>query len=350
MRWSLERFSGDERCERVLVVHAGDQREQVTAITGSLPKVEMIEGGETRRESVRNALEHLFKAGGPRLVLIHDAARPFLPTTVIDHILDRLSACAGVVPVLAVTDTMVVAEQDLVGDVVPRQSLRRVQTPQGFQFDAILDAHRQWTGGDATDDAQMLRAAGSEIHMVDGSPELEKITFPEDFALAENGSKPALRIAMGMGYDVHRLVAGKELWLGGVSIPHSHGLSGHSDADAALHALTDAILGALAEGDIGQHFPPSDPQWKGTASWQFLDFARERATIRGGDIQSVDLTIICEAPKIAPYREAIRNRIADILQLSVDRISVKATTTEGLGFAGRREGIAAQAIVSLSLP
>lgn len=354
LRWSVETFAKDTRCDRVLVVIGDGQEDKARAALDGLDTVIFVTGGATRQMSVRKGLEALeASAGHPDLVLIHDAARPFVPLPVVDRLLDALSDSLGAVPVLEVADTMAATADGHLGNVVPRETLRRVQTPQAFDLSAILAAHRATDDDLASDDAQLLRRHGRAVAMVEGANELNKFTYAEEFAMAERTPYPSptpSRIAIGMGYDVHRLVAGKPLWLGGIEIAHSHGLSGHSDADAALHALTDAILGALAEGDIGQHFPPSDPQWKGASSDRFLDFAGERVRERGGDIHSVDLTIICEAPKIGPHRAAMQLRIADILQLPSDRISVKATTTEGLGFAGRREGIAAQAVVSIALP
>ena len=351
VRWSAEFFASDPLCDQVIISIGPDQAGMAAAALQDVGKIRMIEGGTTRRLSVKNSLETLAeKESEPEFVLIHDAARPFVAKPVVERLLDGLAYAQGAVPVLAVADTIVEAEGDLAGSVMPREQMRRVQTPQAFHYSTIMAAHALWTGDEASDDAQMLRAKGGNVIMVDGSTALNKITFPDEFAMAENMLNRPKRMAIGMGYDVHRLVVGKELWLGGIRIEHSHGLSGHSDADAALHALTDAVLGALAEGDIGQHFPPSDPQWKGASSDKFLEFAGQRVLARQGEIHALDLTIICEAPKIGPHREAMRARISEILQLPLERISVKATTTEGIGFSGRREGIAAQAIASIALP
>ncbi|MBK5264176.1 MAG: 2-C-methyl-D-erythritol 2,4-cyclodiphosphate synthase, partial [Alphaproteobacteria bacterium] len=267
-----------------------------------------------------------------------------------DRLLGALDHRSGAIPVLPVVDTLAHGDT-ILGDGVDRTGLVRVQTPQAFDFNTILAAHRVWNDAmDASDDAQIVRAAGHDVILVEGDSMLEKLTYPGDFALAEQRLVGQCSTRTGMGYDVHRLVADVPLWLGGVHIPHDKGLSGHSDADVALHALTDAIFGALAEGDIGSHFPPSDPQWRGAASVIFLEHARERVAARGGQIAHVDLTIICEAPKIGPHRDAMRSRIAEILRITPDQVGVKATTTEGLGFAGRGEGIAAQAIATLTLP
>jgi 2-C-methyl-D-erythritol 4-phosphate cytidylyltransferase/2-C-methyl-D-erythritol 2,4-cyclodiphosphate synthase len=279
-------------------------------------------------------------------VLIHDAARPFLPGKVIDRLLVALDGADAAVPALTVVDTLARLEGGL-GETVDRSGLVRVQTPQAFHHDVILRAHRQWTGGKATDDAQIARAAGIKVEAVEGDAMLEKITHAADFAAAEARLVSALISRTGMGFDVHRLEAGRPLWLGGVLIPHEKGLAGHSDADVALHAMVDALLGAIGAGDIGQHFPPSDPQWQGADSGRFSEHARNLVHAAGGIIDHVDLTIICEAPKIGPYRDMIRARIAQLLSVEAAQISVKATTTEGLGFAGRGEGIAAQAIATV---
>ena len=231
-----------------------------------------------------------------------------------------------------------------------REGLVRVQTPQAFRLDVIRQAHAIWAGAAATDDAQMARAAGFEVAIVEGSPMLDKITQPGDFEQAEQKLSANLTPRTGSGFDVHRLGAGEELWLGGILIPHDKGLIGHSDADVALHALTDALLGALGDGDIGSHFPPSDPQWRGVASHRFVEHAARLIRAAGGIIDHVDLTIICEAPKIGAHRAAMREAIATMLGVSLTRVSVKATTTEGLGFAGRGEGIAAQALANIRLP
>ena len=278
-------------------------------------------------------------------MLIHDAARPFVPAAVIDRLLAALDAHDGAVPVVPVVDTLLRG-----GEIVDREGLARVQTPQAFRTAAVMTAHRDWPGdADATDDAQMVRASGGAVTTVAGDPWLEKITRAEDFALAEARLAARASFRTGSGYDVHRLAADEELWLGGVLIPHDRGLAGHSDADVALHALTDAILGAVGAGDIGTHFPPSDARWRGASSDRFLAHAGTLVAEAGGRIEHVDLTIICEAPRIGPHRDAIRARIADILALDRERVSVKATTTEGLGFTGRGEGIAAQAAATVKL-
>jgi 2-C-methyl-D-erythritol 4-phosphate cytidylyltransferase/2-C-methyl-D-erythritol 2,4-cyclodiphosphate synthase len=307
-------------------------------------------GGGTRRDSVRNGLEELAQAGDVDVVMIHDAARPFLPPAVIDRLIDGLDRHPGAVPVLPVVDTLA-RRGDGLGETVARDDLVRVQTPQAFRFPDIFAAHRSWPADrEATDDAQIARAAGLAVAVVAGDPMLEKITLPEDFARAEQRLAASLVSRTGLGFDVHASAEGEELWLGGLLIPHPRGLKGHSDADVVLHALTDAILGAIGEGDIGTHFPPSDPRWRGAASSRFVEHAVSLVAGRGGRIDHADMTIICEAPKIGPHREAMRAHVAGLLQVHAGRVSIKATTTERLGFTGRGEGIAAQAVVTVRLP
>ncbi|WP_176591143.1 bifunctional 2-C-methyl-D-erythritol 4-phosphate cytidylyltransferase/2-C-methyl-D-erythritol 2,4-cyclodiphosphate synthase [Sphingobium sp. EM0848] len=333
-----------------VVVGAGQESAARAALAGR-PIAAIVEGADSRRGSVRAGLEQIAGSGGAARILIHDAARPALPASVIDRLLAALEHAVGAIPVLPVADTLVRHQDNRAGEVANRDALARVQTPQAFDFNTVLAAHRAWDiAREATDDAQMVRHQGSDVMLVAGDERLEKLTYPQDFARAERSLAAARSTRVGMGYDVHRLADKEELWLGGIQIPHDRGLSGHSDADVALHAIVDALLGALAEGDIGSHFPPSDPQWRGVASSRFLEYAAERVAKRDGTIEHVDLTIICEAPKIGPHRDAMRARIAEILALPLDRVSVKATTTERLGFAGRREGIAAQAVATLSLP
>jgi 2-C-methyl-D-erythritol 4-phosphate cytidylyltransferase/2-C-methyl-D-erythritol 2,4-cyclodiphosphate synthase len=330
-----------------VVIGAGQEAAYAAAI-GDRPLPAPVIGGATRQQSVRNGLE-LLSAGDAERVLIHDAARPFLPAPVIDRLLGALDDHEGAVPVLDVVDTLARRDGDL-GEAVPRDGLVRVQTPQAFHLDAIAWAHAQWSGPDATDDAQVARAAGLAIATVPGDAALEKLTYDADFARA--GDRLAARFVSrtGLGFDVHAFAPGSSVWLGGVEIPHGRGLAGHSDADVALHALTDAILGALAAGDIGDHFPPGDPKWKGAPSHLFLEHARTLVEAAGGRIDHVDVTIVCEAPRIGPHRTAMRDRIAALLVLPATRVSVKATTTERLGFAGRGEGIGAQAVATLRLP
>ncbi|MGY2736425.1 2-C-methyl-D-erythritol 2,4-cyclodiphosphate synthase [Sphingomonas sp. UYP23] len=364
--------------DRVIVVIGAGQE---AALRDAVGDVEYVIGGATRRLSVLAGLAALAQdrrpaegrgrpvsagdagpmavpasagaTNGVERVLIHDAARPFLTAAVIDRLLSALDDHDGAVPALPVADTLAKGETDL-GETVSRDSLHRIQTPQAFAFSTALAAHRGWpndeAGHEPTDDAQMVRAAGGRVALVAGDPMLEKITHPADFAAAEERLATTLRTRMATGFDVHRLEVGEELWLGGVLIPHDKGLSGHSDADVALHAITDALLGTIAAGDIGTHFPPSDPQWRGADSAQFLQHAASLITERGGIIDFVDLTLMCEEPKIGPHRAAMRDRIADLLQLDADQVSIKATTTERLGFTGRGEGIAAQAAATVRVP
>ena len=344
-----EAIAGHGAIDAVFVVVADGQQHVARALLGD--EVQVVAGADSRRGSVRAGLEAIDAAGGADIVLIHDAARPFLPAAVVDRLLEALADSEGAIPTLPVADTLVREDGGTMADTVKRTQLHRVQTPQAFRFATILAAHRAWDEArDATDDAQILRASGHDVMLVQGDERLEKLTYRQDFARAEALLAPAYVTRVGMGYDVHRLAPGEPLWLGGVLVPHDRGLAGHSDADVALHAMVDAMLGALADGDIGSHFPPSDPQWRGAPSDRFLAYARDRVTARGGRIDHVDLTIICEAPKIGPHRDAMRARIAAILDVPIERVSVKATTTERLGFAGRREGIAAQAVATLSLP
>ncbi|QNA83928.1 bifunctional 2-C-methyl-D-erythritol 4-phosphate cytidylyltransferase/2-C-methyl-D-erythritol 2,4-cyclodiphosphate synthase [Sphingomonas sp. So64.6b] len=330
--------------DRVIVVIGDGQDAELDKALGL---VERVTGGATRRLSVLAGLEHLAETDIDR-VLIHDAARPFLPVAVIDRLLAALDEDAGAVPALPVADTLA-RGMEVLGAGVSRDGLFRIQTPQAFRFDAILAAHRGWSGDEPTDDAQMLRKSGAAVALVEGDTMLEKVTYPADFASAEARHAATMRVRSASGYDVHRLAEGEELWLGGVLIPHDKGLSGHSDADVALHAITDALLGTIAAGDIGTHFPPSDPQWRGADSAQFLEYAAALIRERGGIIDFIDLTIICEAPKIGPHRAAMRDRVAALLRLTAGQISIKATTTERLGFTGRGEGIAAQAIATIRI-
>ena len=303
--------------------------------------------GRTRRDSVRSGLNALGQTDITH-VLIHDAARPLIPRRVIDRVIAMLHEADAVIPGLPIVDTLAHGTEHL-GDIVPRGGLVRVQTPQGFKLDVLRNAHRAWPENvDATDDAQMVRHLGVAVRLVQGNPMLEKITHPEDLIAAE--SRIAMDVRTAIGLDVHRLETGEDLWLCGILIPHAKGLSGHSDADVALHALTDALLGTIASGDIGTHFPPTDPQWKGANSARFLDHAAKLISERGGIIDFVDLTLMCEEPKIGPYRQSMVGRIAELLRIPPEHVSVKATTTERLGFTGRGEGIAAQAVATVRLP
>jgi 2-C-methyl-D-erythritol 4-phosphate cytidylyltransferase / 2-C-methyl-D-erythritol 2,4-cyclodiphosphate synthase len=343
---AVDAFAAHPAIEAIYVVIGDGQHEQLNAALARRKIAGAVEGGPNRIDSVRNGLNAIAADGGAAIVFIHDAARPLLPLAVIDRLIAALESAPCAVPVLPVNDTL--AHSGIVlGDVVDRSVLVRVQTPQAAHFDAAMTSHRLWSGGVATDDAQMFRAGGFEVAMVQGDVMLEKITHGDDFALAEARLGAGLISRTGLGFDVHRLEAGLPLWLCGVAVPYTHGLAGHSDADVALHALADAIFGAIGDGDIGDHFPPSDPQWKGADSAKFLEYARDLVDQRGGIIDHVDVTIICEMPKIGPYREAMRARLSELLRIEMTRVSVKATTTERLGFTGRGEGIAAQAIATI---
>ena len=348
LQWSLDAFAAHPAIAGGVLVA---NRDVMAAIDG-LPDAWISAGpGAERQQSVGNAIAALADWDDEALILIHDAARPGVTAEVIDRLLAALQSAEAAIPTLPVPDTLVEQTASEAGDVVDRRTLARVQTPQAFRLGTLRRAHAEAIEAAATDDAQLVRRLGIAVATVPGDARLHKLTYAEDMAILSGLLGTAnMRTAVGMGYDVHRLVTDKPLWIGGIEIAHSHGLEGHSDADVALHALTDAILGALAEGDIGDHFPPSDAQWRGAASRRFLAFAGERVAARGGRITHIDLTIVAEAPKIGPHRSAIRERIAEILAIPVGHVSVKATTTERLGFTGRREGIAAQAVATLSLP
>lgn len=343
VRHSVEALARAGVSPIVAVIPANWEDTAKEALAG-LPGVLFVHGAASRQGSVRAGLEAL-ASGAPTHVLIHDAARPDLPEAVIAALVTALEARPGAIPVLPVVDSVVRGAEGLRGAFVERDGLYRVQTPQAFHFDAILAAHRAWNGAaDAGDDAAVAEAAGLAVALVPGDERLKKVTFAED--LKDDGmTNPAVRT--GMGYDVHRLAEGEELWLCGVKIEHSKGLAGHSDADVAIHALVDALLGAVAAGDIGDHFPPSDPQWRGAASDRFLAHAGTLVAAAGYAIGNVDVTIICEAPRIGPHKAAMRARLAAILAIDIAAVSVKATTTERLGFTGRGEGIAAQAVATV---
>ena len=356
---ALAAFAG---MRRVLVVHPDDW-DRAQAVAGDAL---VVAGGASRAASVRAALEALAWQGVTQ-VLIHDAARPVVSGAVIGRVLAALVRSAGAAPALAVTDALWTGAGGLVTGTRDRSGLFRAQTPQGFNFEAILAAHRSFAG-EAADDVEVARAAGMAVAMVDGDEANLKLTFPGDFARAEAamaglagaagqqalagqtagvGKDGRMDVRMGNGFDVHAFCAGDGVWLCGVKVPHGKALLGHSDADVGMHALTDAIYGALAAGDIGRHFPPSDPQWKGTESRIFLAHAAGLAVARGFRITSADVTLICERPKIGPHADAMRGVLALIMGVAVDRVSVKATTSEQLGFAGREEGIAAMATAVL---
>lgn len=340
VRHSVEALAKAGASPLVVVIAEGQEIEAQAALSG-IDSIRLVAGGTARQDSVRNGLEAL-ASKSPAKVMIHDAARPDLPTEVIERLLGALETKPGAIPVLPVVDSIAVADRDEMSGKADREALRRVQTPQAFRFDDILAAHRAWQGEtDAGDDAQVLMANGGSVALVEGDERLKKITFAEDLV----SNTPSIRV--GQGFDVHRLVQGEELWLCGVHIPHDKGLSGHSDADVALHAIVDALLGAIGDGDIGTHFPPSDPQWKGAPSPLFVGHAVKLVDRAGYRICNLDLTLICEEPKVGPHRDSMRAKLAELLCVDIGQVSIKATTTERLGFTGRGEGIAAQAIVSL---
>jgi 2-C-methyl-D-erythritol 4-phosphate cytidylyltransferase/2-C-methyl-D-erythritol 2,4-cyclodiphosphate synthase len=344
--------------EILVVIHPDDAAlyEAVSRpFAGRLRKA--VPGGATRQDSVRAGLEAL-EAQAPSSVLIHDAARPFVDEDLITRVIAGLDAHSGALPCLPVTDTLKRGSQGRVTGTVDRDQLWRAQTPQGFRYDAILAAHRaaaREPDRAFTDDAGVAEWFGLDVALVEGSEENRKLTTAEDLRVADEllgpklGRAPAT-IRVASGYDVHAFGPGDSVVLCGVSIPHPKKLVGHSDADVGLHALTDALLGAIADGDIGVHFPPSDARWRGVASELFLKHAAAKVRERGGEIVHVDITLLCEAPRIGPYREAMRARIAEMLGLGVAEVSIKATTNEGLGFIGRGEGIAAMATATVSLP
>lgn len=340
-RWTLEAFAG--RGPIALVIHP-DDRVQAQAIIEGID-VRLVRGGAERASSVLAGLEAL---AGEALdtVLIHDVARPCVSSAIIDGVLAALRTHAGAAPALAVTDALWTGAASLVTGTQDRDGLYRAQTPQGFDFAQILNAHRAHSGG-AADDVAVARAAGMEVAIVPGDEANLKITSPGDFSRAARQLRGQMDIRLGNGFDVHAFEEGDHVVLCGVEVPHTHKLKGHSDADVGMHAVTDALYGALAEGDIGRHFPPSDPQWKGAASEIFLRHAVDLARARGFEIGNIDLTLICERPKIGPHATDMTMKMADIMTLDPARVSIKATTSERLGFTGREEGIAALATATL---
>ncbi|WP_118857151.1 bifunctional 2-C-methyl-D-erythritol 4-phosphate cytidylyltransferase/2-C-methyl-D-erythritol 2,4-cyclodiphosphate synthase [Sphingomonas mesophila] len=341
---AVDSLSAHPRVTKVRVVIAADHEELARQAIGERD-VNLVTGGAERHDSVRSGLAGL--ADGT--VLIHDAARPFCPLRVIDDLLYALDDVAGAVPVLAVADTLARGDRQL-DDMVDRARMLRVQTPQAFHVEDLLYAFEEVGRRAATDESSVLVAAGLKVATVPGDPALDKLTSAADWPRAEAMLAAALIPRTAMGYDVHAFAGPGPIMMGGIEIAHERGLAGHSDADVVLHALTDALLGTIAEGDIGLHFPPSDPQWKGASSDRFLAHAAALVRSRGGLIDHLDCTVICEAPRLTPYREAMRRRISEIAELPLDQISLKATTSERLGFTGRGEGIAAQAVASVRLP
>lgn len=342
---AVEPFLGHDRIDAVRVVIGEGQEDLAARALAGREVGRFIPGGTERADSVRSGLAAI----DGDIVLVHDAARPFCPPAVIDRLLDALDDYGGAVPVLGVADTLAKGGEQL-GEPVERAGLVRVQTPQAFRLETLVDAYGQWSGPSPTDESTVARAAGIAVALVEGDPLLDKLTDESDWRRA--GSLLASRLIprTGLGFDVHAFAGEGPVMMGGIAIPHDRGLAGHSDADVVLHAITDALLGAAGLGDIGAHFPPSDPQWSGAPSEIFLHHAAELIRSAGGIIDHVDCTVIGEEPKIAPHRDAMRANVARILGLADGAVSIKATTTEQLGFTGRREGIAAQAVANVRLP
>ena len=352
-------FLADAAIAHVLVViHPDDHatyKAAVAAFAGIAKLLPAVSGGATRQQSVLAGLEAL-AAQAPHRVVIHDAARPFVSAGVIERVLAALDSAPGAIAALPLADTLKRAnDHDMITATVPREKLWRAQTPQGFRFAEILAAHRAAAAAnraDFSDDAAVAEWHGLAVSLVTGDAANSKLTTAEEVRMAEavHGSAQIPDLRVGQGFDVHRFTTGDHVWLCGVKIAHTHGVEAHSDGDVGLHALTDALLGAIADGDIGQHFKNTDPRWRGAASDQFLADAVRRVTALGGRITNVDVTVLSEAPKIAPYRDAMRARLAEILGISMARVGLKATTTEQLGFTGRREGLAAMAVATVVLP
>ena len=349
LRRTLEAFVAHPGVSRVCPVIHPDDADAFAAIAEDLDIETPVHGGATRQDSVRLGLEQLAGTSEPDNVLIHDGARAFVTDDLVDRVISALGTADGAVPAIDVHDTLKRTDGTTVLETVERAGLVRVQTPQGFRFSNILAAHRDASGQALTDDAAVAEAFGLSVVTVAGAEENIKITREDDLLRANFWLEAARETRMGSGLDVHRFADGDSVRLGGIDIAHNQSLAGHSDADVALHALTDALLGAFGDGDIGSHFPPSDARWQGTDSAAFLVHAHDLLRARGGVFVHGDLTIICEAPRIGPHRDAMRTRIANILGVEAHRISVKATTTEGLGFTGRNEGIAAQASVTITM-
>ncbi|WP_313452937.1 bifunctional 2-C-methyl-D-erythritol 4-phosphate cytidylyltransferase/2-C-methyl-D-erythritol 2,4-cyclodiphosphate synthase [Brevundimonas sp.] len=347
LRWSAEALL-NAGAQELIVVIAPDAQDRAAQALAGLSSWRAVTGGDTRARSVQAGLAAL-TCSADQPVLIHDAARPLLDRAVIDRLVATLKDADGALPALPVADSLRQGQDGRMAGVVERDGLWRAQTPQAFRRGVIEAAYAAWPADETpTDEAVVVDRHGGRVVLVEGDPRLMKLTYPEDFPMAE--ALLPRRTRIGSGYDVHRWGPGGSVWLCGIEVPHDQTLIGHSDADAGLHALTDAILGAIAEGDIGDHFPPSDPKWKGASSDRFLIHAADLVKARGGRIVNIDVTLICEQPKVKPHRMVMRERIAGLLGLPLDAVSVKATTSEGLGFTGRGEGLTAQAVVTVDLP
>jgi 2-C-methyl-D-erythritol 4-phosphate cytidylyltransferase/2-C-methyl-D-erythritol 2,4-cyclodiphosphate synthase len=350
IRRTVEAFLRHPEIAEVQVVIGPDHRALYDVALAGFDLLPPAYGGATRQESVRNGLEALARCELDG-VLIHDAARPLVSRALIATVIDQFKSGAdAVLPLLAVSDSLKHHDSSTRLCSVPRDNLYRAQTPQGFKFAAIREAHAKFANQMVTDDIALAELAGLQIASVPGEETNMKITTASDLEFAEQLLSGATEIHTGFGFDVHRFVPGDHVWLCGVRIPHEQGLEGHSDADAGLHALCDAIFGAIGAGDIGVHFPPSDEQWRNVPSHRFLVHAAELMRKASGELVNCDMTLICEAPRIGPHRERMRQIIADILAVDIARVSVKATTTEGLGFTGRNEGLAAQAVANVRMP
>lgn len=344
----LIRHAAERLVQHVALLQPVGEAGPAAAALSGVAHLPVVAGGATRQESVRAGLEAL-APHQPDLVLVHDAARPNFPAELIPALIERLAAFRGAIPAAPVSDTLKQVADGVIVQTMPREGLFRAQTPQAFRFDALLAAHRAASSA-ATDDAALLEAAGEAVAIVPGSEDNIKVTYPEDLMRLERAMTAGMLPRVGTGFDVHAFAEGRPLVLCGVTVPHTAGLAGHSDADVGLHALCDAIYGALAEGDIGRHFPPGSAEWKDADSARFLAHAAGLVAARGGLIANADVTLICERPKITPHAPAMIGRIAEIVAVEPGRVSVKATTTERLGFTGRGEGIAAQASVLVLLP
>jgi 2-C-methyl-D-erythritol 4-phosphate cytidylyltransferase/2-C-methyl-D-erythritol 2,4-cyclodiphosphate synthase len=349
LRHTLAALAVNPQIDAVRAVIHPDDIDLYREAAAGLNLLEPVFGGATRQDSVRLGLESL-AALGTEMVLIHDGARPFVDAGTIGRVVSALAAHPGAIPAVAVADTLKRGADGLVDGTVERANLWRAQTPQGFRFADILSAHLAVAGEELTDDAAVAERSALAVALVQGSEDNFKITTTADLERARRALAGPGETRLGTGYDVHRFAPGTGVWLCGVQVPHDAGLEGHSDADVALHAATDAVLGAIAAADIGRHFPPTDPKWKGASSDRFLAHAAGLVAALGGRIVHLDVTIVCERPKVGPHRAAMQARVAEILGIRQDRVSVKATTTEGLGFTGRREGIAAQAAATVWLP
>src|SRR5579872_2689826 len=349
-RWSAEALLAAGADELVIVIGDGQEERAREALAG-LGAHRLVTGGAARSDSVKAGLDAL-ATGDDQVVLIHDAARPLLKVEHVRRLLAALETAPAAILALPLADTL--KRDDGAGRIVAtpsRAGLWRAQTPQAFRLGQLKTAYAAWPAGEEpTDEAIVLERTGAEVALVPGDPALAKLTYPEDFAMAELIAGAARTMRIGQGIDAHRFGPGDSVWLCGVKIAHSHALVGHSDADAGLHAITDAVLGAIGEGDIGDHFPPTDPQWRGAASDRFLLHAAGLVAARGGRILNVDVTLVCERPKIKPHRQAMRERLAELLGLDLAAVSVKATTMEGMGFTGREEGLLAQAVAMVELP